>query len=58
VVEDLQAVVLMVKPERAERDFRIRVDVPKELWAEFSGEENISEGIWIQMNAEDLMILR
>jgi molybdate transport system ATP-binding protein len=58
VVEDLQAVVLMVKPEGAKRDFRIRVDVPKELWAEFSGEENISEGIWIRMNAEDLMILR
>jgi molybdate transport system ATP-binding protein len=58
VVEDIQAVVLMAEPEGAEENCRIRVDVPKDFWAEFIREEDLSKGIWIRMEAADLMVLR
>lgn len=62
IVEDVFSMVIMLCPAgegfRADqREGRLRVEVTKEFWEEFCRQEDLTEGLWVHVEPEDVMLL-
>ena len=65
VIEDVFSMIVMLCPTAAEetvskgaRGIQIRAELTKEQWERFRSQEDLSEGVWIHVNPEDVMLLK
>lgn len=58
VIEDVFSIIIMVKPETATTDEPIRIEISKEFWRDFSQKERIEKTIWVQVEPQNVMLLK
>ena len=65
MIEDVFSMIVMLFPlpteetvSKDDRGIQIRAELTKEQWERFSSQEDLSEGVWIHVNPEDVMLLK